>query len=690
MISCTMGGGSIRVDFRQGRIVSLVYAGRELIAAETPLFTVRLRRPGGEAILLTPEQAGRVTCDPAGALYSGFADAPGIGVQITLSCTEDEAHWRVSLQNGSDLVYEWVDFPGVTLPALKENGGEGEILFPYNEGVLIDDLRQREHSGFRHFEPEYPSSGSYAVFPNMVQSQFLCYLFDGHGLYMGAHDAERGVKGIDFLPAGTEEQGVTMRFRLFCGAERGADYRMDYDIVWRFFDGSWESGAELYRRWFETHLPPRVVKTAQREDLPAWYEDAPLVVAYPVRGKYDTDEMKPNALYPYTNALPLIDRLAEATGSRILALLMHWEGTAPWAPPFVWPPFGDPENFSRFLSELHRRGHLLGVYCSGFGFTMESRLVDDYSCSERYEREGLVRAMCAGPDGRVQISRICTAQRSGYDLCVRSEAAGRILDEAYRPLLTSGVDYVQILDQNHGGGQYFCYAEDHGHPPVPGAWMTTSMQQLLSGWNEIAGQTLLGCESAAAEPFLGNLLFSDNRYELNYHIGRPVPLYAYLYHEYLHNFSGNQVCCGLRGEGDTMLLRLAYSYSAGDCMTLVLTPDGKLLSEWGSRNFDGGPDWEPILRFVANMRRFQREAGVYLSRGRMTVPRPYSCTKGAYATHACNGRMYEAPDAFSTAWEYEGQRVQIFVNHTDHPVSVEMDGKTFVVDALNAVLIALD
>ena len=68
-------------------------------------------------------------------------------------------------------------------------------------------------------------------------------------------------------------------------------------------DGVWESAAERYRLWLESALPPRVKKITENEALPEWYADEPLVVAYPVRGMYDHDDMTPNRMYPYTQAL---------------------------------------------------------------------------------------------------------------------------------------------------------------------------------------------------------------------------------------------------------------------------------------------------------------------------------------------------------------------------------------------------
>ena len=93
--------------------------------------------------------------------------------------------------------------------------------------------------------------------------------------------------------------------------------------------------------------------------------------------------MTPNMYYPYANVLPIAKEFSEKMNSKIMALPMHWEGTAPWAPPYVWPPYGGEDEFCSFVDSLHAQGNLAGVYCSGIGWTTESYLEPSYNPSYR-------------------------------------------------------------------------------------------------------------------------------------------------------------------------------------------------------------------------------------------------------------------------------------------------------------------
>ncbi len=666
------------IDFKGGAVKSLSYGKTEILSERMPLFKLCLMDNAGNHTVITSDEATAVSENGNKATYSGFSE--NIEVTVSVECDE-KVKWYVNVKNSTDKLIEWIEYPNLSLKPLVKNGGIGKVVYPYNEGAIVDDMELRE-SRWRHHDASYPSHGIYSVFPNMLFSQFLCYLFDGKGFYLGAHDEKRGVKQIDFYKT---ETGIAFQVRIYKGLNFGEDYVSDFPIVWEMFDGDWHDGAEIYKKWYVSHLPEGMKKVKDNDMLPEWYKDSPLVLSYPVRGVHDMDIMNPNALFPYENALPIIDEIAEKTKSRILVLLMHWEGTAPWAPPYVWPPFGGEEMFFNFQKKLHDRKHLLGVYCSGFGYTKQSNLIAEYNNEKEYAEKGYEAAMCASPAGKVEISNICTGQRSGYDICVASEKASEILDNAYRPLFESNVDYVQILDQNHGGGQYFCYSRDHGHPPAPGTWMTESMQKLLRGWNEKAGKTLFGCESSAADAFIPNLLFSDNRFELNWHFGEPIPLYAYLFHEYLRNFMGNQVACGLTHKEENLCYRMAYSFTAGDCITLVLTPDGNIFPNWGCHDFSFIPNREKTLKFITNMTKlYSEEAKPYLYDGKMIKPLDYECEK-TFVTRA-SGSKIEVPTVLSTAWKKDGKKAQVFVNHTDSDVTVSFNGESFTLPALSGTV----
>ena len=667
----------IAIDTTTGSICSIISGGKEFVGKRLPLFSFQLRK-GGEAVEYTSDSAKKIELTESincmKATFSGFEN-----YELTFNVEAvfaDRIEWHLSFENDTGRCVEWVNFPLIAVPNdLVRTGGSGRLLINSNEGLIIEDMALKEKV-FPYRELCYPSRGLGAMFPAVVQSQFMAYYDDRAGLYFAAEDPERSIKGIDYR---TDGNGIRLQFKLYPGIESAVtEYEIPFAVVMAFFTGDWHSAAELYRTWFENNLPEGLEKLGHGENMPEWYSDSPLIVTYPVQGIHDMDEPKPNRLFPYDKALPILDGIAEETNSRVMALLMHWEGTAPWAPPYVWPPLGGEKLLHEFADRLHERRFLLGVYCSGVGYTIHSNL-NDYGNAERYEKEGLKRFMCAPPDGSDPVSNICQGQRKSYDMCVSQNFTLNTLTDEAAKITTSDLDYIQILDQNHGGTPYFCFSDKHGHPPVPGKWMVEDMRKLLSSLKKAVGdKVLLGCESAASEAYIPHLKLSDNRFNINYHCGRPVPLYGYIYHEYLHNFSGNSVASldfiDIKKSPDCHRMRVAYSFLAGDLITLVINQDGEIVWSWGERDFSVLPPREPMMQFVKSATAYRRGIGKkYLVFGRMIKPcRVSSQCVPMYKVNFDYSTEY--PAVLTTAWTAEdGTKAQFLANYLAKNVTCRID-----------------
>lgn len=654
-------GYQVSIDFEKARICSIMVAGEELTTGKIPFYAVKLRDRNGKSRIISGDEHNFVSLESDVVRYSHEE----VEVSIDIKQQQKSLVWRISIQNKTEDLLEWAEVMsfGVHEKLRDEAGGKGAIVFPYNEGCLVTDMNKRNTNPFPYIEPEYPSLGKYAIFPNMISSQFLAYIANGRGIYMGMHDRERTTKHIDFRTVG---DSIKLQMRAFCDVDYGEDYEMPFDSEMHFFEGEWQDACEIYRQWFYENLPEGLEKIADSKDLPEWYGKSPIVVTYPIRGKFDTDIMEPNRLYPYKNAMPYLKEIAKETDSKVMTLLMHWEGTAPWAPPYMWPPYGGEKLFGEFVDEVHRENMLIGLYCSGMGWTQQSNLIDTYNKEQQFKDEGLDKIMCSDSDGTIK-SAICKEQREGFDLCPACEKAKDMLVNEFTKLMESGVDYVQGFDQNHGGNSYFCYSKDHGHTPAPGKWQARESLEVMKRIQRKG--VLLGCESAAAEPFLSQLKFSDNRYELNYYIGLPIPIYSYLYHEYVNNFMGNQICMMLSQEEYNYPYRVAYSFIAGDMLTIVLTDFGEVSYCWGNDCFKAYTDKSQAYQILRNLNGWRQGAGRdFLHLGKMV--KPISVYSGKNTFMGEDGREIVVDKVLTSAYEYKGDVMQFVVNYNNKPVSV--------------------
>jgi len=674
----------IRLDEKNGSIISLKRGMTELAgisAGRIPLFVLRFRNTVGETLLASAHEAGRFEMkhkesadeDRLELVYSEVGEVGAIvRVSVRLPHGESRSYWCLEAEHQTELTLEWIDFPGLTVTnELTGTEGRSRLLWPGNEGVLVDQLDIRNANDWIAYqEAEYPSRSIASIYPSAVPTQFMAYYNEHAGLYMGAHDDRGHVKMIDYYGL---EDDIRLQFRLYPAAEGPGLYRMDYDMVLAVFEGDWHDAATIYRSWYLSESGARPTALADRPDLPEWYEDSPVVVTYPVRGTQDLDNMEPNEYFPYVQALPCLEQLADAFDSRVMALLMHWEGTAPWAPPYVWPPYGGEEPLTEFADGLHAKGNLLGLYCSGIGWTEQSHLEQSYNKKEQFDDQQLASVMCLSPAGALPYSAICTGQRSGYDMCPsQAFVSETVLNETGR-MIAGHCDYIQYFDQNHGGNSYFCYSHEHGHAPAPGRWQVEAMKCLIARMNEVAEkagrQVLFGCESAAAEPFIEGLLFNDLRFIINYTIGQPVPLYAYVYHEFINNFTGNQnptqAIVDYEHSPENLLYRLAYSFHAGDMLTIVLKDKGEITWSWGTEWSVAAPDQQAVITFVRTANAWRRGAGKsYLFSGRMEKPNELK-DAAQLDIVMLDGRRLTVPSVLTSKWSaQDGGQAQLVINYT--------------------------
>lgn len=686
------------IDESTGKICSLIRNEESLIYSPqglNQLFVIRLRNEDGIHTDLSSDTASAISVikeesEDKTFIKMEFSKLKGLPVSaiVQVDCPKNEpfTYWRIKVINETGQWLEHVDFPVVVVPNnLPANGGDAYLFWPGGEGTIVEDVNLREKFWFKWQPIEHPAMGWIGLYPGPVQMQFMAYYTPRAGLYFSAHDPYGNPKGIEFHshPLG----GIHLDFRLFTGPLCDREFYLPYDMVLGTFEGDWHDAGEIYRQWWKSsqmYKPPTLKENPQ---IPKWFFESPVVVMYPIRGTRDLGvEMNPNPeYYPYTNALPIIERLSKQLESPLLILLMHWEGSAPWAPPYVWPPYGDYENFCRFRDELHKSGHLLGLYASGVAYTIKSNTDPSYDMSKEFEEKQIVRYVTYAPDGKPAENGVCAgphAQRIGYDLCPANEWVKEVVVDEIEKIIVNHIDYLQFFDQNLGGTCYRCYAKHHGHPPGPGKWQTEVMKDLYRRiWERIHNkrvEVLIGCEANPTEVFIPYLPFNDSRNYLAFTVGKPVPAYGYIYHEYINNFMGNQNGTWFFIDEEkcpyNLLVRIAVSFVQGDMLSLNLRKDGKVGWEWSSAPWDKGPNEDEVLTLVRNLNNWRRGLGKeYLFFGRMEKPMRYSGdrkiplitprgdTINVRSVFACQWKVNDTSALFLVNYLPEEQKVSISV-----------------------------
>lgn len=673
-----------------GTLCAFRFDGVDFISSEwkRELFRFCLRDICGNPENVSARDFGKVEITKAASdtlelRFESCAKFKNITVCADIQLNGDESLWRIRLAGIPDgYELEYIVYPIFAIKShFVSDGGTGRFFWPGYEGCLIDDMTERERFGMGREWIEYPMSGVDGFYPGPCAMQMQLWYTDEAGLYFACHDAEHSPKGI--YVRSLSQEAIEPCFQHFTGGGT----QIAYDTVLAGFHGDWQDGVLRYRNWMErcdATLPPPL---SENRENPAWLTDSPVIAIYPVKGEgIDNGSQEPNEYFPYSNAMPVINQLHERWDAPIMALLMHWEGTAPWAPPYIWPPFGGCEMLCEFADALHRRGCLLGVYASGIGWTQQSSIEPGYNCERIFAEKQVEREICTGPRGE-RYSRVCNGrpgigQRIGYDLCPTREFTAQTVENELRNTVTAGVDYLQYFDQNQGCAAPLCYGSDHGHPRQPGAWQTAAMRKLLARSGKAVKnrerKVVLGCENAAAEPYIGTLQLNDLRSHLAFFIGAlPVPAYSMLFHRYVNGFTGNGV--GMAGEFDESRSPeyLAYiigaGVAAGNIISVVLKEQGKIHYSWGRLWSYPEPEQSSIFDLIGNLNRHRRsDARKFLVYGEMLkAPENESVP---YILHFRYGRKPRSvPSVLVTRWRSGEEEAIILINYRRTPERVKLE-----------------
>ena len=645
----------LRLSETCGAVTSVAAAdGVERVVPAAEAFTLQLLDEHGEP---TPFKASEFSFAHDGKRLF-WRHRNGLRVSMSVEATDGEFRFRPSVEGiPAGMLLEWFDGPQICVAA------DRMLYWPYIDGIEMTDFtRRRPHRavGFR----DRTWKGAYPLYPGCCQMQFLAAYREGKGLYFSAVDDRHTPKAVDWESVGAN--AVRLSLLTFCGDLTNGAWRPEFHYSLRPYEGGWMAACEIYRDWVRT-LPG----FRQPPKRPKWMYDSPVNLIYPVRGEGMDNlprNMGPNRYFPYVNALSAVEKYGKLLDSRIMALLMHWEGTAPWAPPYVWPPYGGEKELARFRDALHARGDLLGVYCSGTAWTQISSIVPSYSLEQRFEEEHLGRHMMRGPKGEITAG-ICNgpdSQRLGYDMCLADDWSVRTVVDEIAKMARFGIDYCQFFDQNMGGGWNLCYARHHGHPPVPGAWATDAMLSLQRKIAAEQGAMLLGCESAAATPYVPQLFYNDARFAWAFRMGglgggRPVPGMAFVFHEWMCNFSGNM--CG--SFDIDPFYRWAYGFQNGDMLSLVLGADDGLAAGWTQPWNERFPEQESLVSLVRRLNGIRKKRRPFLLEGRMI--RPFAKCASPKAKIECTVRGVkgetEVESILVSFWEdAKGERIGFATN----------------------------
>jgi len=458
-----------KLRIAEGRVASLFDKSRqaELIVERPtrPLFRVVLNRGLKKAHEVQSSQMRLSESVLEGGTQRLTYESEQLRAVVRLQAGGDEGsvQWHIEVEpRERDLAVAQVTFPVLQMRApLGASAAADRIVVPYREGRVIHDplcggtVKQALRKAF-----PYPAD---------LVAQFLGYFSDQAGCLLWTDDPDGHVKWFGFERAASDS-GLAFFVEHRMPFAPGQRWRMPYQVRVSAFAGSWQAGAEIYRRWAERQFWCRTL-LKDRTDISPLLRQPCLVISSNLR----EESLK---------ELPgLLEEYGRRLGTRVLYRPVGWEKYGrhiEWTGLDYFPPFLGDTRFTDLVNELRKRGIATSCFLVGHWWTLQHpRAPDEVNAAlrkyfEEHNGQAVVEQRADGTswsvvreaEGGVLKTRVCSG----------TPFATHHMIEETRRLLDYGVTQVH-WDHDHGpqpSGDT-CYNAAHGHPVPCGNWASQSM-----------------------------------------------------------------------------------------------------------------------------------------------------------------------------------------------------------------------
>jgi hypothetical protein len=481
-----------------------------------------------------------------------FCGIDGLPLEAVCSISIDEdepfSRWKMFLKNDTAFAVKAIEYPLVHCAyVLGESAHDDRILIPKHDGHLVGnpDLHPWEGDGIPRLDQRYHYPGEGRNTPGGMSVQLIAYYDRDGGLYMATHDDQGHPKILGpRIITGEDERYFDFSPAHLYPEIAGLSVGTNYETVIGLFWGDWQDAADIYKRW-AVHAPWCAKRTFEREDIPDWIKRGAFFFNFRLRHQPDGES--------FLDRVPeYLERWRDALGMPLVAMMCGWEKIGEWTGPDYFPPYGGDQRFRRMCERLKERGFRPFPFgLSGLKLPVRKKipasgpqpeLAVDYDARRQFEQA--CKAAAATKPGGDLILESDVSQWDGLHAyaCPTTPQAEKQLYDASMKLVRDYGAQISQADQLFNGAVTECYNAEHPHPPGRGIWQNEAIRSIYRRIREDGKKRdpdFALSQEWQSELFLQDL---DVYHARNYDQPRGlmgVPLFSYLYHEYLPCYGGD-------------------------------------------------------------------------------------------------------------------------------------------------------